>query len=82
VVPVVPPTPARDPRYRGSRVPAEIINHAVWLYFRFHLSHRDIEGLLAERGVLVSCEAIRLWCRTFGPPFAAGVPMARLRWSV
>jgi putative transposase len=45
----------------------------VWLYFRFHMSHRAIEELLAERGVRVSYEAIRLWCRTFGPAFAAGL---------
>ena len=43
--------PSRDPLYRGSRVPAEIISHAVWLYFRFALSHRDVEDLLAQRGV-------------------------------
>ncbi|CAA9255540.1 MAG: hypothetical protein AVDCRST_MAG77-2297 [uncultured Chloroflexi bacterium] len=45
----------------------------MWLYFRFPLSHRDIEDLLAERGIRVSYEAIRLWCRTFGPAFAAGL---------
>ncbi len=45
----------------------------MWLYFRFHLSHRDVEDLLAERGVRVSYEAIRLWCRTFGPAFAVGL---------
>ena len=50
----MPVSPARDPLYRGYRFPAEIISHAVWLYFRFHLSHRDIEDLLAERGVRVS----------------------------
>ncbi len=53
------PTSARDPLYRGYRFPAEIISHAVWLYFRFALSHRDVEELLAERGVQVSYEAIR-----------------------
>ena len=56
--------PPRDPLYRGYRFPAEIISHAVWLYYRFTLSHRDIEDLLAERGVQVSYEAIRLWCRS------------------
>ena len=50
----MPVSPARDPRYRGYRFPAVIIGYAVWLYFRFALSHRDIEDLLAERGVLVS----------------------------
>ncbi len=72
-------TPARDPLYRGYRFPAEIISHAVWLYFRFHLSHRDIEELLAERGVQVSYEAIRLWCLRFGPTFAEGLRRRRRR---
>ena len=69
----------RDPLYRGYRFPAEIISHAVWLYYRFHLSHRDVEELLAEPGVQVSYEAIRLWCRRFGPAFAAGLRRRRAR---
>jgi putative transposase len=73
----VPAAPARDPLYRGYRFPAEIISHAVWLYYRFHLSHRDIEDLLAERGILVSYEAIRLWCRAFGAAFAVGLRRCR-----
>ncbi len=48
------------------------MSHAVWQYYRFILSHRDIEDLLAERGVEVSYEALRLWCRGFGQAFAAG----------
>ena len=56
--------------YRRHRFPPEIIGHAVWLYFRFNLSHRDVEELLAERGIQVSYEAIRLWCRKFGPAYA------------
>ena len=56
--------------YRRHRFPAEIISYAVWLYFRFNLSHRDVEELLAERGIRVSYEAIRLWCRKFGPAYA------------
>jgi putative transposase len=56
--------------YRRHRFPAEIISHATWLYFRFNLSHRDVEELLAERGVQVSYEAIRLWCRKFGRAYA------------
>jgi putative transposase len=75
----VPDAPARDPLYRGYRFPAEIISHAVWLYDRFHLSHRDIEDLLAEGGVQVSYEAIRLWCRRFGPAFAVGRRRRRAR---
>jgi putative transposase len=52
--------------YRRHRFPAEIISHAVWLYFRFNVSHRDVEEVLAERGDQVSYDAIRLWCHTFG----------------
>ena len=61
------------PCYRGYRFPAEIISHAVWLYHRFCLSFRDVEDLLAERGVTVSYEAIRLWCLKFGPEYARGL---------
>ena len=56
--------------YRRHRFPPEIISHAVWLYHRFTLSFRDVEDLLAERGVTVSYEAIRSWCRKFGPAYA------------
>ena len=56
--------------YKRYRFPAEIIQYAVWLYYRFNLSHRDIEDLLAERGITVSYESIRLWCNKFGPEFA------------
>ncbi len=56
--------------YRRHRFPPEIISHAVWLYHRFTLSFRDVEDLLAERGVTVSYEAIRPWCRKFGPSYA------------
>ena len=54
-------------RYRGHRFPPEIISYAVWLYHRFTLSFRDIEDLLAERGIIVSYESIRCWCLKFGP---------------
>ena len=56
--------------YRRHRFPPEIISHAVWLYHRFTLSFRDVEDLLAERGVSVSYEAIRSWCGKFGPSYA------------
>ncbi len=56
--------------YRGHRFPPEIISHAVWLYHRFTLSFRDVEDLLAERGILVSYEAIRYWSQTFGPSYS------------
>ena len=55
-------------RYKYHRFPAEIISHGVWLYFRFCLSDRDVEELLFARGVIVTSEAIRQWCRTFGQP--------------
>jgi putative transposase len=54
-----------------------VIAHAVWLYFRFHLSFRDVEELLAERGIIVSHEAIRHWCYTFGPGYAADLRRRR-----
>ena len=56
--------------YKRHRFPSEIIQYAVWLYHRFNMSHRDIEDLLAERGIEVSYESIRLWCNKFGPHFA------------
>ena len=52
--------------YKRHRFPPDIISYAVWLYYRFNLSHRDIEDLLAERGVIVTRESIRLWCIKFG----------------
>ncbi len=52
--------------YKRHRFPPDIISYSVWLYYRFNLSHRDIEDLLAERGIIVSHEAIRLWCIKFG----------------
>lgn len=57
-------------KYKRHRFPSVIIQHAVWLYYRFNLSCRDIEDLLAERGVTVSYEAVRLWCNKFGPQYA------------
>ncbi len=52
--------------YTGFRFPQEIISHAVWLYFRFSLRYRDVEELLAERGIIVTYETVRQWCRKFG----------------
>ena len=60
-------------RYRCHRFPPQIISHAVWLYHRFTLSFRDVEDLLAERGVTVSYESIRRWGRKFGPDYARSV---------
>jgi len=56
--------------YRGYRFPYEIISHAVWLYHRFCLSFRDVEDLLAQRGINVSYETVRQWCRKFGIEYA------------
>ena len=56
--------------YKRHRFPPVIIQYAVWLYHRFNLSQRDIEDLLAERGIEVSYESIRLWCNKFGPKYS------------
>ena len=56
--------------YARHQFPAEIIRHAVWLYLRFTLSYRDVEELLAERGIATSYESIRRWVLTFGPVIA------------
>ena len=55
--------------YKRHRYPPQIIAHAVWLYFRFPLSLRLVEELLAERGITVSYETIRCWGRKFGPQY-------------
>ncbi|MBM7048971.1 IS6 family transposase [Rhizobium lusitanum] len=60
----------RDPLYRRHRFPAEVIVHAVWLYFRFPLSLRMVEDMLAARGVIVSHQTVRLWAEKFGRHFA------------
>src|SRR5262245_26831993 len=56
--------------YTHHRFPDEISSHTVWLYFRFCLSYRDVEALLFARGILVTYEAIRKWCGTFGQSYA------------
>src|ERR1700720_2862554 len=53
--------------YRRHRFPPEMIQHAIWLYLRFTLSYRDVEELLAERGLEISYETVRRWVRKFGP---------------
>ena len=55
--------------YAGYRYPVQIISHAVWLYHRFTLSFRDIEELLAARGIVVSYETIRQWCKKHGATY-------------
>jgi putative transposase len=73
-------TPPASPNlYKHPRFPGAIISHAVWLYFRFPLSHRDVEELLLVRGVIVSYEAIRKWCRKFGQQFANQLRLRRPR---
>ncbi len=67
------------PSYSGYRFPAEIISHAVWLYFRFALSYRDVEELLAERGVIVTYETVRQWCQKFGQTYANALRRRRAR---
>jgi putative transposase len=59
-----------SPCYPGYRFPSAIIQRAIWLYLRFTLSYRDVEEVLAERGVEVSYETVRRWVLTFGPVIA------------
>jgi putative transposase len=63
-------TPPASNLYKRHRFPAEIISHCVWLYFRFCLSYRDVEELMAERGISLTYEAVRSWCRKFGQAYA------------
>jgi putative transposase len=65
--------------YAGYRFPPEIIHQAIWLYLRFTLSLRDVEDLLAERGVAVSYETVRRWVNHFGPMIAADLRKRRLK---
>ena len=61
---------ARDPLYHRHRFPAEVIAHAVWLYYRFPLSLRMVEDMLAARGIIVTHQTIRTWAEKFGRHFA------------
>jgi putative transposase len=76
----------RHPRYARHRFPAEVISHAVWLYFRFPLSLRMVEEMLAARGILISHEAIRQWALKFGQGFANQIrrrlPAAGDKWHL
>jgi hypothetical protein len=71
--------PSAPSKYKNHRFPVEIISHAVWLYFRFCLSFRDVEELLSERGITVTYEAIRKWCRKFGQQYANQLRRRRAR---
>src|SRR4051794_7893317 len=72
--------------YAGYRFPAEIISHAVWLYFRFPLSLRMVDELLAARGIMVSRETVRQWALKFGQAFANQIrrrlPRAGDKWHL
>jgi putative transposase len=72
--------------YAGYRFPAEVISHAVWLYFRFPLSLRTVEEMLAARGISVSHESVRQWARKFGQDFANRIrrrlPRAGDKWHL
>ncbi|WP_295218482.1 IS6 family transposase [uncultured Brevundimonas sp.] len=72
--------------FKRHRYPADLIRHAVWLYFRFTLSLRDVEELLAQRGIDVSYETIRCWTKKFGPLIARRLRKRRLtpspRWHL
>jgi putative transposase len=76
----------RHPRYARHRFPAEVISHAVWLYFRFPLSLRMAEEMLAARGILVSHETVRQWAQKFGQGFANQIrrrlPMPGDKWHL
>jgi len=63
--------------YKGYRFPAEIIQQAIWLYLRFTMSFRDVEDLLAERGIAVTYETMRRWVNHFGPMIAADLRRRR-----
>ena len=73
-------------RYHRHHFPSEIISHSVWLYFRFALSFRDVEEMLAMRGVTLSYETIREWCLKFGQAYANGLrrrsPRPGDRWHL
>ena len=72
--------------YRNLHVPSSIIQRAIWMYVRFNLSLRDVEELMAERGVEVSYETVRRWVKRFGPPIARalrrGRPRAHPQWHL
>ena len=78
--------PVKQISYKRHRFPADVIRHAVWLYYRFTLSFRDVEELLAQRGIEVSYETIRCWTLKFGPQIAANLRRRRCaptgRWHL
>ena len=79
-------TSAAKSPYAGYRFPGEVISHAVWLYFRFPLSLRMVDEILAARGIIVSHEIVRRWARKFGQAFAnqvrRNVPAEGDKWHL
>src|SRR5918998_5051619 len=79
-------SPATKSLYAGYRFPPEMISHAVWLYFRFPISLRMVEEMLAARGILVSHETVRRWALKFGQAFANRIrrrlPRAGDKWHL
>ena len=69
----------RSISYKRHRFPPEVIRQAVWLYYRFTLSLRDVEEVLAERGIDVSYETVRCWAEKFGRAIAANIRKSRPR---
>ena len=72
--------------YLRHRFPPEVIQHSVWLYLRFTLSYRDVQDLLAERGLDLSYETVRRWVAKFGPDYARrlrrGRPKPTSQWHL
>jgi len=79
-------SPATKSPYAGYRFPPEVISHAAWLYFRFPLSLRMVEEMLAARGIVVSHETVRQWALKFGQEFANRIrrrlPCAGDKWHL
>lgn len=72
----------RDPLYRRHRSPAEVIAHAVWVYFRFPLRLRMVEDTLATRGIIVTHQTIRNWADKFGQHFAGEIKRRPAGWAI
>ena len=74
------------PLYRRHRFPSELISHCVWLYFRFSISYRDVEEMMAVRGLTLTYETVRYWCLKFGQTYATGLrrksPRPGDRWHL
>jgi putative transposase len=67
------------PLYRRHRFSSEVISHCVWLYFRYSISYRDVEEMMAVRGLTLTYESIRQWCLKFGQTYANGLRRSRPR---